>query len=421
MAKGEYYDGYGSRNAPKERRGFLLWLLDGVMAVCSVIALVLLVIVWLVPRIHPAYMWALPMLGLVAPGIYLSTVILALYWVVRWRLKRALVLGIPVLIGLFSVSLFWRSSSHRYELLYQQLDQVEHDLPIVQADTTLEEKVKNDQLYRLRRRRNVLRSNLYPKNSVKILSYNLRSFYGDDGKNSADGVAALIDSLTPDIVCLQEFALGLAEQSERFQKILKRYRQASFGLDGATARPQMILTTHKMINSGVILTPRSSVWADILLGQDTVRVISTHLHSTGITALDDNYITGYEYLSDTAREAKIRSIMNRFSENTVLRAYQVDSIRHHLDSLAPRLRIICGDFNDTPISYTYREMARNMQDAFSACGSGYSYTFRGFFNMLRIDYVLLPESFEAINYEVPEANWSDHRPVFVRFQKQKLL
>ncbi|MBR3846594.1 MAG: endonuclease, partial [Alistipes sp.] len=66
MAKGEYYDGYGSRNAPKERRGFLLWLLDSVMAVCSVIALVLLVIVWLVPRIHPAYMWALPMLGLVA-------------------------------------------------------------------------------------------------------------------------------------------------------------------------------------------------------------------------------------------------------------------------------------------------------------------------------------------------------------------
>ena len=58
-----------------------------------------------------------------------------------------------------------------------------------------------------------------------------------------------------------------------------------------------------------------------------------------------------------------------------------------------------------------------MQDAFSECGSGYSYTFRGFFNTLRIDYVLLSETYECLSYEVPAVMASDHLPVVVRFKK----
>ena len=61
-----------------------------------------------------------------------------------------------------------------------------------------------------------------------------------------------------------------------------------------------------------------------------------------------------------------------------------------------------------------------MQDAFSECGSGYSYTFRGFYNLLRIDYVLLSEGLECVAYEVPEVKLSDHLPVVVRFEKRTI-
>ena len=46
-------------------------------------------------------------------------------------------------------------------------------------------------------------------------------------------------------------------------------------------------------------------------------------------------------------------------------------------------------------------MAAGLDDAFSDCGSGYSYTYRGFFNMLRIDFVLTSPEFRAVVYEVP--------------------
>ncbi len=370
-----YNDGYGA--APR-RRSLLLWLLDGAVAVASALLAVLMVVVFAVPRLHPVYTWALPVLGLVAPAIYVATVLAALYWILRWRLKRAAVVLVPVLLGAFSVSLFWR--------------------PEVRRSYPTER---------------------YPRSTIRCMSYNVRNLYSDGGGSNADRIAALIEELAPEIVCLQEYAHHVAVRSERFMRLFDRYETAHFGLPGGGLPAQAILSKYRILRSGVITTPESSVWADLLVGEDTVRVVNNHLQSTGITALDNAYITRYEYLADTAREEKLRSIVGRIHRNCELRADQVDSIRAHIDSLAPRYRIVCGDFNDTPVSYTYRRMARDLNDAFSECGHGYSHTFRGFFNALRIDYILSSDDFETLSYEVPDTlTASDHLPLFVRLKKR---
>lgn len=403
-----YYNNSYDRRRPS-RRSLSLFLLDVVLSLMSVVMMALMLLLLLVPHIDPVYTWALPMLGLVAPAIYLLTLFLMLYWVVRWRLKRALLMLLFILPGLFSIDLFWRPASHRATLLEQQLEQVDKQL----AETEDER-----DRYTLRRRRRLLLSNLTENSGMKVLTYNLRSLYGDDGESSADGVAKLLDSLRPDILCLQEYSSGLAKRSEAFGKLLDSYQTASFGLGGDASRHQMILSRFKILRSGIITTQANSVWADLLIEEDTVRVVSNHLQSTGITSLDNAYLTHHEYLLDTAREEKLRSIVARFHENCVVRADQVDSIRRHIEREAPAMRIICGDFNDTPVSYTYRKLAKGMQDAFSECGSGYSYTFRGFYNLLRIDYVLLSDRFACLGYEVPDVHLSDHLPVVVRFEKR---
>lgn len=403
-----YYNNSYDRRRPS-RRSLSLFLLDAVLSLMSVVMMALMLLLLLVPHIDPVYTWALPMLGLVAPAIYLLTLFLMLYWVVRWRLKRALLMLLFILPGLFSVDLFWRPASHRATLLEQQLEQVDKQL----AETEDER-----DRYTLRRRRRLLLSNLTENSGMKVLTYNLRSLYGDDGESSADGVAKLLDSLRPDILCLQEYSSGLAKRSEAFGKLLDNYQTASFGLGSDASRHQMILSRFKILRSGIITTQANSVWADLLIEEDTVRVVSNHLQSTGITSLDNAYLTHHKYLLDTAREEKLRSIVARFHENCVVRADQVDSIRRHIEREAPAMRIICGDFNDTPVSYTYRKLAKGMQDAFSECGSGYSYTFRGFYNLLRIDYVLLSDRFACLGYEVPDVHLSDHLPVVVRFEKR---
>lgn len=378
--KGEYYDkGYG-RPSDKPRRSVTMWIVDVVLTLLTVVVAAAMILTYLVPWVHPARVWFFPVLGLAAPAVYVASVVLTLYWIIRWRILRASSMLLLVIAGLFEVSLFWR--------------------PEV--------------------RRNYGESG-YDRGTFKLMTYNVRSFYGEDGNSSVCDVLRLIHDEDPDIVCLQEFNARLADGCEQFGLLDETYESARFGRtqapDSLLGAPMVILSKYRILRSGVVLTPSTSVWADVAMGEDTVRIFNNHLRSTAINASDNDYITNRRFLSDTAREVKIRSIVDRYRENSVLRAAQVDSIAQAATASQGR-RIVCGDFNDTPMSYVYRTMARGMNDAFSECGSGYSHTYRGFFNTLRIDYVLSSDGFETLSYAVLPVDYSDHHPVVVRLKKR---
>ena len=380
---GEYYrNDYGSRRRDKPRRGLVVWLLDAVMTLLTLVVGAAMAVTYFVPYVNPSGVWFFPVLGLAAPAIYVATVVLALYWVIRWRLLRAGVMVALVAVGFFKVPLFYKPEFRRN---YGE--------------------------------------DSYDRRAFKVMTYNVRSFYGEDGSSSVGNVLRLIGEQDPDIVCLQEFNARLAEQSGEFPLLEEKYERTVFGRtqapDSLFGAPLLILSKYRILSSGVVLTPNTSVWADLLIGDDTVRVFNNHLRSTAIKAADGEYLTNRGFISDTAREVKLRSIVERFRANSILRAEQVDSISGVVAASRARC-IVCGDFNDTPMSYVYRTMAQGLNDAFSRSGSGYSHTFRGFFNTLRIDYVLCSDGFEPISYEVPQVDYSDHLPVVVRLKKNFL-
>lgn len=363
----------------KSPRSPLMWLVDMFVGLVSLVVGVVMFLTFLVPVVNPTHVWFFPVLGLVSPAIYVATVILTLYWVIRWRWMRAGILLLLVVAGFFKVSLFYRPEFRR----------------VYSEDT-------------------------FDRNAFKFMTYNVRSFYGEDGQSSVPDILRLIGAQDPDVVCLQEFNAPLTADSREFERLEEKYESAVFGRtqapDSLYGSTLIILSKYRILHSGVTLTPNVSVWADVLMGEDTVRIFNNHLRSTAINADDNDYITRHKFLSDTASEVKIRSIVTRFRENSVLRAAQVDSIARHIAETSTR-KIVCGDFNDTPMSYVYRTMARGLNDAFRESGAGYSHTFRGFFNTLRIDYVLSSEGFETLTYEVPLVDYSDHYPVVVRLKK----
>lgn len=375
----EYYAQYGGGPAGKPRRSWLMRLTDIVVTLVSIVVAAAMFVTLLVPYINPSRVWFLPVLGLAAPAIYVATVLAALYWIIRWRWVRASVMLVLVVAGFFKVTLFYRP-----------------DLRRVYAVEGSERGV------------------------FKVMTYNVRSFYGADGRSSVDSVLRLIEAVDPDIVCLQEFNDRLAGRSEQLALLEEKYESAVFGRtqapDSVFGAPLVILSKYRILRSGVVLTPATSVWADVSIGDDTVRVFNNHLRSTAIKADDNDYITNHRYLSDTAGERKIRSIVTRLRDNSVLRAAQVDSIAAVVAATRGR-KIVCGDFNDTPMSYVYNRMSRGLDDAFRVCGSGYSHTFRGFYNTLRIDYVLSSDAFETLAYEVPDVAYSDHLPVVARLKR----
>ena len=363
---------------PGRRRGWAVRVCDALLSVATLCVAVAMIVVFIVPYVDPAHMWFLPLLGLAAPAIYVAAVVLALYWVVRWRWGRAGAMWAFVVVGLFWMPLFWKPRLGR-----------------------------------------TYKTPTYSKSAVKVLCYNVRALQDAAGADCADAVLRMIDSLDADIVCLQEFARPIAEQSGYYETFAGKYENARFGLDEEAAPQQAIFSKLRIIRSGVVLSPESSVWADVVAGEDTVRVCNNHLQSTDIKAADNEYITSRDFIADADRERKFRSMARRLRANGLRRAAQVDSISAEI---APRTsrRIVCGDFNDTPMSYVYRTMSRGLDDAFSRCGEGYSHTYRGFFDLLRIDFVFASPDLELLSYEVPEIGASDHFPVLVRVRPVEL-
>ena len=90
---------------------------------------------------------------------------------------------------------------------------------------------------------------------------------------------------------------------------------------------------------------------------------------------------------------KLRSIVQRFRASSVRRAVQVDSIARAIGEVGGP-KIVCGAFKDPP-------------------------TFRGFYDALRIDYVLVSPQLEPLTYEVPDEALSDHLPVIVRLKMRR--
>lgn len=97
----------------------------------------------------------------------------------------------------------------------------------------------------------------------------------------------------------------------------------------------------------------------------------------------------------------------RFRENSVLRP-RVGQPRAGGGRRASRC-IVCGDFTYA-MSYDLPHHGQGPERRFQQCGSGlFAYVPR-IFQYPRIDYVLSSEGFDALSYEVPTVDYSDHHP-----------
>lgn len=371
----EYYSSRldGKRKSDKRKRSSL-WgvLLDAVMAVVSLITAFCMLMIFIGRFVPPERLWYFSLLGLFSPIVYMVAMVSLLYWIIRWKWRMAAFMFLFVFVGLFQVPLYYKINVARE---YEKPD--------------------------------------YGSDNIKVLSYNIRQMRDDKWALTTDSIMAFIGKYSPDIICFQE-SHSDAGSAGTIDSLLGRYNATgSTKVDGQFVR---CYSKYRIIRSdsvGGMCGTGSGIWADVRIGDDTVRVFNVHLQTTSITSDDKEYIINHRFISDSTREYKMHSIARRLYDNSIMRSRQVDTLHRRIGE-SPYPVIVCGDFNDVPMSYAYRTVARDLKDTFSEQGDGYAHTFRGFFNMLRIDYVLVDERFETLSYEIPTIASSDHYPVFVR-------
>ncbi|NEW81971.1 MAG: endonuclease/exonuclease/phosphatase family protein [Mariniphaga sp.] len=332
-------------------------------------AVFLLLLAYLAPYVPPDFFWPLSFFGLAYPYLMLVNLIFLVVWILQLS-KRLLLPLIALLIGFYSFTNTFQ---------------------------------------------------LFPKtqlhDGVMVLSFNVHGFKSDlrNRKANTPKVLKYFESTGADIICLQE-ALRDSKGPLSAQGIMDamtgiKYFQMASASSGAGS---ITFSKYPIINFGEIRFPDSSnlvLFSDLKISdRHTIRVYNCHLQSYSIDPDDYSVIDSIGLGSGGKQLKEARRVSYRLKTGFTMRALQARKVADHIRQ-SPYPVIVCGDFNDTPVSYAYRKVRGDLKDAFVEAGWGISNTYNGILPSFRIDYILCSQKFAVKNYKRDKVYLSDHFPV----------
>lgn len=261
---------------------------------------------------------------------------------------------------------------------------------------------------------------------LKVMSYNVRLFnlYEESQRDSHRKMLQLLRQEDPGILCMQEYFVkgdpatgeqklkeGLGEKLQTHVRVVKSGPASYYGI--AT------ITRYPVICRGNVTHPGSSsltIFTDIVVDTDTFRVYNNHLQSFRLRRIEGNLLNEITMEDHGNSMDNIAGLYKSLVQGFASRAVQVDRVRKHIET-SPYPVIIAGDFNDTPVSYTYRRMRRGLKDAFVDAGYGAGFTYRGKYPRNRIDYILYGEGIECTDFDIVKVRYSDHYPIIAYFRR----
>lgn len=254
------------------------------------------------------------------------------------------------------------------------------------------------------------------ESAVRIVTYNVGRFMQPDKKKVAGGRKACADSVRSflasqdaDIICLQEFYASDLKEVQSFARgIGKGYRPEYYLFKGRYGYyGNVTFSRMKARDKGVVKFEDSAnlaIYTDYSAGGRTFRVYNCHFESYNIS------MSGI--LRSVRRQDRdaLKETEHKMRRGITRRPRQVNQVMENI-SKSPVPAFVCGDFNDSPMSYTYYRLSKGRDDSFRKAGEWFGSTFSFLWPLLRIDYVLLPHQFEALSHRTPHKPYSDHYPV----------
>lgn len=211
----------------------------------------------------------------------------------------------------------------------------------------------------------------------------------------------------PDIICLQEHH-GIA--SEIFPGT-KKYDSWSYKKSNLK-----ITSKYKILGGGEVKDEkglRFAIYADMVKGEDTIRVYTFHLFSNNISS-----ILKHESEKESENPTRLLSggkeMLPLIYDAAKRRAQQAKKLKWHA-AASPYPVILCGDMNETAQSFTYHNIKNGYDDSFSAAKPGLHATFLKNPDWVRIDYVFCADRFDVVQHDVLPYRISDHRALKVVF------
>jgi len=351
-----------------------------ILIVVNLVFWVALVLSFWAPVTNPSDSWFLAIFGLTAPYLLLVNTIFVLFWLIvrRWYFLFSLLL---ILFG-------WK-----------------HISKIISFKSS--EAIAEG------------------RKALKVMTYNVQNFdlYNwTENEESRDNMLRLIKDQNPDIISFQEFYTDeddenfhniklLVNELEykhfHFEKTLTIKEKNHWGLATFSKFPLSNKNRVDINGSrGNLIT-----FCDVSLdsGKD-YRLFNVHLQSIGLGKNDYKFFKKFSVQNPDIKSSK--SILKKLKDAYIKRAEQANLLAGYVDE-SPHPVIVCGDLNDTPLSYAYERLNSRLKDSYREVGFGLGGTYAGPLPSFRIDYVFVDSSIQVSDFEIIKKDYSDHYPVTV--------
>lgn len=250
--------------------------------------------------------------------------------------------------------------------------------------------------------------------TLKVMTYNTHAMMIGDKLAAKKEMLQYINNQGADVVCLQEVLVyknparltlpALREAMSNYPYTyydFKRYNShRQFG--------NVVFSRYPLTNKNTIRYESQSnisSQCDVLVGDDTIRLIVNHLESYGLVKEDLQF--------DTLSMAEIKnsSLVQKLHDAGQLRHQQARAVKRSIRQ-SPHPVVVVGDFNAIPLSYVYWKVKFGLRDCFleSSFGKLGNTIKKGPFG-IRIDYILCSRELSPIKCEVDRVRYSDHFPV----------
>lgn len=262
-----------------------------------------------------------------------------------------------------------------------------------------------------------------PAGALKVLSYNVHGFIADNPpEDSPNPILDYVLGSDADIVCLQEAHLNadIIEQAARV------YPYADSVIHTGRGDCLVLFSKHPILSKERIMyKSRGNLSAAfrVKVGGETVTVVNNHFETSGLSLADR---AGFKEMvkgnsgKDTIR-AESRRLAVKLGESVKIRAPQVDAVAEYVSKCSGPV-ILCGDFNDSPISYARRTLARLLTDCYVATGNGPGISYHHNAIFVRIDNLMCSDHFRPYGCKVDRSNaYSDHYPIYCFLSRQALF
>jgi endonuclease/exonuclease/phosphatase family metal-dependent hydrolase len=243
------------------------------------------------------------------------------------------------------------------------------------------------------------------RRSLRILTYNVHSCVGLDGKLSPRRIARVIARHDPDVVALQEVDVGRwrtgnDDQAKRIAEYLNmeyhfhpamRLEEELYGDCVLSRFPMRVIKAGGLptVPQRGSLEPRGALWVAVDLGGVSIQLLNTHLGLyTDERLVQTRALFGKEWLA--------------------------------ADDYAEPF-ILCGDFNAGPPSRAWKLCAERLRDIqIEAAAHTPLGTWFGHYPLVRIDHIFVSDNLDVVRVEVGNDHLSrvasDHRPLLVELR-----